>query len=788
MKIAIVGGGPGGLYFAALAKQLDPTREVTVWERNAADDTFGFGVVFSDETLEGITNADPVVFSSMEQDFARWSDIDVHYRDTVQTSGGHGFAAIERKRLLQILQRRCLDLGVDVRFRTEAPDVEQLADEYDLVIAADGVNSAIRRRFEDVFRPSLDVRECHYMWLATDRVLEAFTFVVEETEFGPVQVHAYPISATNSTFIVEINDRTWRRAGFTDATFPPGVSDMASVERCHELLRGFLGDAELLTNNSKWLRFTTVRNRTWRHGNIVLLGDSAHTAHFSIGSGTKLAMEDALALAAALEAAPGDLAVALEHYETERRPVVESTQRAAQASLEWFETIDHVVGQEPPQFAFNLLTRSRRVTYDNLRLRDPDYIGGLDHWFSTHAPGERGDRTPPLFQPFDLAGKLLRNRVVAAPIATYSAVDGIPGDAELLHLSGKALGGAGLVLAGMTAVTAHGRVTPACTGLYTDEQATAWRRITEAVHAHTGALIGVQLNHSGRKGSTAVPETGALGPALTANGWRAVAPTALPFGDLPVPHELTEGELHALVDDYVAAARRADGAGFDVLELQAGHGFLLSTFLSPLTNYRTGGYGGDLESRLRFPLAVVSAVRAVWPLHKPLIVRISAVDWAEGGTTIEDSVRIATALAERGVDAIDVSSGEVVAHERPEYGRSYQTPFAERIRADVGIPTIAVGGISTYDDANSIVLAGRADLAAIGRAHLHDPSWSLHAATDLGYSGPGAYWPPIHAGGQGKPPGAGRARPLLTLRAKEPELTRSRWTPVAAGTRDPRSV
>ncbi|MEU4673202.1 FAD-dependent monooxygenase [Amycolatopsis sp. NPDC023774] len=782
MRIAIVGGGPGGLYFAALAKQLDPSREVTVWERNAADDTFGFGVVFSNETLEGITNADPTVFSSMEREFARWSDIDVHYRGTTQTSSGHGFAAIARKRLLEILQRRCHDLGVDVRFRTEAPDVERLAADHDLVIAADGVNSAIRKRFEHVFRPSLDVRRCHYMWLATDRVLEAFTFLVEETEFGPVQVHAYPFSADRSTFIVEMNDHTWRRAGFTDGTFGPGVSDTASVERCRELLHGFLGDAELLTNNSKWLRFTTVRNKTWRHGNVVLLGDAAHTAHFSIGSGTKLAMEDALALAAALEATPGDLAAALEHYETERRPVVESTQRAAQASLEWFETIDHVVGQEPPQFAFNLLTRSRRVTYDNLRLRDPAYIRSVDRWFDAVTPGGREDGTPPLFQPLVLAGRHLRNRIVAAPIATYSAVDGVPGEAELLHLSGKALGGAGLVLTGMTAATAHGRVTPACPGLYTDEQATAWRRITNAVHAHTGALIGVQLSHSGPKGSTTVPDAAPLGPALAANGWRTVAPSALAHGDLPVPHELAEPELQVLIEDFAAAARRADEAGFDVLEPQAGHGFLLSTFLSPLTNRRTDGYGGSLENRLRFPLAVVSAVRAVWPHYKPLLVRLSAVDWAEGGTTIEDSVRIATALAELGADAIDVSSGEVVAHERPAYGRSYQTPFAERIRADVGVPTIAVGGISSCDDANSIVLAGRADLVGIGRAQLHDPSWALHAAAELGYSGPGAYWPPIQAGGEAKPPSGGRARPLLTLRANEPSPARSRWTPVPAGT------
>jgi anthraniloyl-CoA monooxygenase len=701
-RYAVIGGGPAGLYFAALAKSLDPSREITVWERNAADDTFGFGVVFSDETLDGIAAADPEIFAAMESEFARWSDIDIHYRGRVETSGGHGFAAISRMRLLQIMQRRCLDLGVDVRFQSVAPTAAELSPEYDLVVAADGVNSLTRASYAAVFQPSLDVRNCRYMWLGTDRVFEAFTFIVAETRYGPMQVHAYPYSRDRGTFIVEMTERIWQAADLTDECGPT---------RLTELLADHLGGHKLITNNSKWLRFTTVRNKTWRHDNIVLLGDAAHTAHFSIGSGTKLAMEDALALAANLQR-HNDVSEALRRYEADRRPVVESTQRAAQASLEWFETIEHAVGKAPEQFAFNLLTRSRRVTYDNLRQRDPEYVARLDRWF--------GDGSPPLFQPYQLGDVRLRNRIVSAPITVDAAVDGVPGDVEFAHLAGKALGGSGLVLTGRTAVSAAGRKTAGCTGLYTDEHVRAWRRITDFVHAHTGSLIGVQLSHASRE----------LG--------------------LPVEQE------------FRAAARRAVAAGFDVIELQAGHGNLLSVHLSPLTNP-----GLDRS----FPLRVLDNVLG----ELPVIVRISAVDWAPGGTTIEDAVETAAAFMAGGAVAIDVSSGEVVPNERPRYGRSYQTPFAERIRADLGVPTIAVGGISSHDDANSIVLAGRADLVAVGHAQLHDPSWPLHAAAALDYAGEGAFWPSMHAAGRRRPPSAGRARPQLSLRPDEVSPHR-RWS------------
>ncbi|QKW07244.1 FAD-dependent monooxygenase [Streptomyces sp. NA04227] len=796
MRIAVIGGGPAGLYFAALAQELDPARRITVWERNDPADTFGFGVVFSDETLGGIADADPRVFAALRAEFARWSDIDIHYRGTVRTCGGNGFAALSRRRLLGILQDRCRELGVDLRFRTAAPPADQLAREYDLVVAADGVHSATRAKYADVFQPRLDVRDCRYMWLAVDHPLEAFTFLVAETRYGPVQVHAYPYSAQRSTFIVELASATWRAAGFEALAaqeLGPGESDEGSVARCAELLAGHLGGRRLLTNNSRWLRFTTVRNRIWRHGNLVLLGDAAHTAHFSIGSGTKLAVEDALALAAALTAEPPDLPVdlptALARYEDARRPVVESTQRAAQASLEWFEQLGHEVGQEPEQFAFNLLTRSRRVTHGSLRTRDPAYADRLEQWFAERAAEGLTERhavppappAPPMFQPYRLGALHLPNRIVAAPVASYTASpQGLVGDVELAHLGQAAFGGAGLVLTGMTAVSPVGRVTPRCPGLWDDAQVTAWRRIARLVHEHSGAALGVQLNHSGRKGSTAIPEAGVLGAPLApeGGGWRTVGPSPEPWAaGHAVPHALTEAELALVEEEFKTATVRADAAGFDVVEVQAGHGFLLSSFLSPLTNHRGDVHGGDLAGRLRFPLRVLRAVRAAWPAHKPLLVRISAVDWAEGGTTVEDAVRIAAALREAGADAVEVSSGEVVPYERPAYGRTYQTPLAARVRAGAGVPVIAVGGYGSYDDVNTTLLAGRSDLVALGRAQLHDPAWTLHAAADLGHHGPGAAWPRHLLPGRTPPPTGGRERPALTLRpAPAPEI-HHRWRP-----------
>jgi anthraniloyl-CoA monooxygenase len=785
MRIAVVGGGPGGLYLSALVKQLDPSHEVTVWERNAPDDTFGFGVVFSDETLGGIEHADPVVYRAMERHFARWDDIDVHHRGTVTTSGGHGFAAMSRKELLGILQRRCADLGVPVHFRSEAPDVEQLRREHDLVVAADGARSAARTRYADVFRPTVETRRCKYMWLGTDLVFEAFEFYVEETPHGVMQIHGYPYDRTGSTFIVEMHDEVWRRA-FGDVAaldLPPGESDTKSIALVEELFAGLLGGHRVHANNSKWLNFGSLRNETWRHGNLVLLGDAAHTAHFSIGSGTKLAMEDALALAACLHEHPG-IDAALSAYEAERRPVVLSTQRAAQASLEWFEDIGRYVDQAPEQFAFNIITRSRRVTHDNLRLRDPEFVAGIDAWFARSQP-EPVEPRPPMFHPFRLGGLELRNRIVVSAMDMYSAHDdGLPTDFHLVHLGSKALGGAGLVMTEMVCVSPEGRITPGCTGMYTPEQEAAWARVVDFVHAASDARIGVQLGHSGRKGSTKLMWEGMDEP-LPAGGWPVVGPSAVPYSPAnAVPRELTEADLGRIREQFVASTRAAARAGFDVLELHCAHGYLLSSFLSPLANHRTDRYGGSLTDRLRFPLEVFDAVRAAWPAGRPMTVRISATDWCEGGTDVEDAVAIARAFAEHGADGIDVSTGQVVKAERPAFGRSYQTPYADRIRNEVGrehgVAVIAVGAISSWDDVNSILLAGRADLCALGRPHLYDPQWTLHAAAEQGYAGPGATWPaPFRAGS--RPPQTGRTdgpRPRLDLVRTGATGTRhARWRP-----------
>lgn len=799
VRVAVVGGGPGGLYFAALAKQLSPAWDITVWERNAADDTFGFGVVFSDETLDGIADADPAVHAAMSAEFARWSDIDVRYRDRVLTSGGHGFAALGRKRLLQILQERCAALGVDVRYRTPAPPVDELAASHDLVVASDGVRSAVREHYADVFRPELDERNCRYMWLGTDKAFEAFTFIVAEGDYGALQVHAYPYDATRSTFIVEVGEDAWHRAGFADMAelagrdAAPGTSDGASIARCAELLAGHLEGHRLIPNNSRWIRFTTVRNATWRHGNVVLLGDAAHTAHFSIGSGTKLAMEDSLALAACLnehDAIPDALA----RYEEERRPVVESTQRAAQASLEWFEDIGRYVGQPVEQFAFNLLTRSRRVTYENLRVRDAGFVASVNARMAagptasvtastvttTAATTTPAVTTPPMFRPYRLGGVSLPNRVVVPPLATYSAAHGLPGAFETAHLGALSLGGAGLVVAGMTAVSPDGRTTTRDPGLWNDEQAHAWRHLVDTVTAQSDAPLGIQLTHAGAKAARTVPEPDGSSVALRDLGWPTVAASATPWdAGSTTPRAADRAELDRIRDAFAAAARRADHAGFDVLELQYGHGHFISGFLSPLTNLRSDAYGGPLVNRLRYPLEVLAAVREVWPADKALVVRISASDWADGGTTREDAVEIARALAAGGADAIDVSTGEVVAYERPAYGRSYQTPLADFVRNATGIPVIAVGAVSTYDDVNSILLAGRADLCAVGRAHLYDPLWTLHAAADQGYDGPGARWPEAWRAGSRKPPGArsDRVPPRLRLLRDTDAAVRPRWTP-----------
>ncbi len=786
MRIAVIGGGPGGLYFSALMKQLDPTHDITVWERNAADDTFGFGVVFSDETLGGIENADPVIAQRMGEQFARWTDIDILFGGETHTIGGQGFAAMGRKELLQLLQERCLELGVSIRFSTLAPDVDELMGEYDLVLAADGINSQVRAKHAAHFGPDLDQRVSKYMWLGTDRVFEAFTFAVLHTPHGIMQLHGYPYSDQGSTFLIEMHEDVWRDAGF-DATenevFPPGVSDMRSVDK----IRGFFADVldghDVLTNNSKWLNFTTVRNQHWHHENLVILGDSAHTAHFSIGSGTKLAMEDALALAACLHE-HDSLEVALDAYEQERRPVVASTQRAAQASLEWFERIGQYADQDPLQFSFNLLTRSRRITLENLALRDPEFASRVLHGASFAG---REDDEPAMFRPHRIGGLELKNRIVVSPMDMYSSVEGVPGDFHLVHLGSKAQGGAGLVMTEMVCVSAEGRITPGCGGLYTDEQRDAWGRIVDFVHDQTTAKIGVQIGHSGRKGSTKRMWEGIDQP-LESGNWDVVAPSALPYAPVnQVPHPIDRATMDEVREQFVAATRRAAEAGFDLAELHAAHGYLISGFLSPVSNRRTDEYGGSLENRMRFPLEVFDAMRAVWPAERPLTVRLSATDWIDGGNTIDEAIEIARAFIAHGAAAIDVSSGQIAGEERPAFGRSYQTPFADAIRnkvaAEAGVSVIAVGAISSYDDVNSILLAGRADMVALGRTHLYDPQWTLHAAADQGYRGEGADWVAPFRAGSRKPPTArtDAVRPRLSL-VRDPGLADAgpehrRWTP-----------
>jgi anthraniloyl-CoA monooxygenase len=740
VKIAVVGGGPGGLYFSILMRRVMPDCSVTVFERNRATDAFGFGVVFSDETLTVFENADPESYWSIASQFARWTDIDIHHRGAMTRSGGHGFAALGRRELLGILQARALELAVDVRFSSEAPAVSDLA-WADVIVGADGAFSSVRSCLAADFVPALERRFCKYMWLGTDLVFDSFKFFIRETPDGVFQAHAYPYSDGMSTFIVETHEAVWRRAGLDRpgaADLGPGESDAHGVSFCSSLFADDLGGRSLVANNSKWINFVTVRNRRWFTDNVVLLGDAAHTAHFSIGSGTKLAMEDAAALAWAFRGCGDDVAGAFSAYEAERRPVVESTQRAAQASLEWFEGVPRYVDQERTQFAFNLLTRSRRVTYDNLRLRDPSFVREV-----------HGRPEPPMFMPFRLRALELANRVVVSAMDMYSAVDGVPSDFHLVHLGSRALGGAGLVVTEMLCVSAGGRITPGCAGMWCDEHVSAWERIVSFMHLHGGCAVGAQLGHSGRKGSTKLMWEGIDEPLASGN-WEVIGPSPIPYSPRnQVPREMTRADMDAVLAEFEWAARGALRAGFDLLELHCAHGYLLSSFLSPLANARTDAYGGSLAGRARFPLEVFDACRAVWPDDKPMSVRISATDWVSGGFDPDQAVGFASMLRDHGCDIVDVSSGQVSPLERPAFGRSYQTPFADRIRNEVGIPTIAVGAISSYDDVNTIVLAGRADLCALARPHIYDPHWTLHAAAEQEHP---VSWVPQYRAGSRKPP------------------------------------
>ena len=735
MRIASVGGGPGGLYAAILMKRADPTRDVVVYERNRPDDTFGFGVVFSDATLDNIQAADPATYDAITADFAHWDDIDVHFGGEVLRSTGHGFAGLSRQRLLTVLQGRAREVGVELHFETNVADVETL--DADLVIAADGVNSEIRTRYAQHFAPDIRLAPNRFVWLGTTRQFPAFTFYFRENDHGLWQVHAYNYEAGRSTFIVETTETAWRAAGMDTAT------EAETAAYCADLFAPELEGHPLLLNRSIWRQFPTIRCGRWSHRNMALLGDAVRTAHFSIGSGTKLAMEDAIALNQALGESP-DVATALDRYQALREPESDSLQRAAAVSFKWFEETErHVRSHDPRTFAFSLLTRSLRITHENLKLRDPAFVADIDRAFAERALAAAGadpmePPPPPMFTPLKLRDLVLPNRVVMSPMCQYCATDGTPDDWHLVHYGSRAVGGAGLVIAEMTDVSADARITPYCTGLYTDAHVAAWRRITDYVHTNAPGAIGVQLAHAGRKGSTKRMWEGIDQP-LEQGNWPIVAPSPLPyFPQSQVPHALTADELAGIRADFVAATRRADAAGFDLLELHFAHGYLLATFLSPLTNQRTDAYGGDPERRMRFPLEVFDACREAWPAGKPMSVRISGSDWIDGGATIEDAVALASALKAHGCDIVDVSSGMTTPESVPEYGRLYQTPFAERIRQDAGLPTMTVGNISSYADANSVLAAGRADLCVIARAHLFDPYWTRHAAFEQGLDLP---WP-----------------------------------------------
>ena len=764
MNVTCLGGGPGGLFFASLLKQADPRHDVTVLERNQPDDTFGFGVVFSDATEEALAKADPLITEAMGRHAHRWDDIEIHYRGETLVSTGHGFSGLSRRTLLTLLHERCRDAGVRLCFGHEVHDPERRRDA-DLVVAADGVHSVARERYRDVFMPHVDERPNRFVWLGTTRPFPAFTFYFKPDVYGLWRVHAYQYEPGASTFIVEATEATWRAAGLDRA------DEATTIHYCESLFADELQGHPLISNRSVWRRFPTVRNARWHHGNVVLLGDAAHTAHFSIGSGTKLAMEDAIALAWAFRDTD-DVQAATAAYEAERKPIVESTQRAAQGSLEWFEGIGRYMGQEPRIFAFNLLTRSRRITYTELQLRDPGFIASVDAVF---------DGRPPMFTPYRLRGLELANRVVVSPMDMYSAVDGTPGDFHLVHLGARGIGGAGLVMTEMICVSADGRITPGCGGLYRDDHTAAWRRIVDFVHANGQARIGCQLGHSGRKGSTKLMWEAEDEP-LDEGNWPLLAPSPLPYqpGINQVPREMTRADMDAVRDDFVAATRRAADAGFDLLEVHMAHGYLLSSFLSPLTNVRTDEYGGSLENRARFPLEVFAACRAVWPEERPMSVRISAHDWCDEGFTDDDAVALARLLRRAGCDIVDVSSGQVSPDQAPAYGRSFQTPFADRIRHEAGIPAIAVGAISSSDDVNTIVLSGRADLCALARPHLHDPHWTLHAAADQEYD---VEWIPQYRSGKRPPPtGKGdgiRRAPVRRFDAAPDDLDAppARWRP-----------
>jgi anthraniloyl-CoA monooxygenase len=729
MKISILGGGPAGLYFSILIKKTRPDYEIALYERNRADDTFGFGVVFSDQTLDIFRRYDPASHAAILANFAYWDDIEIHFKNETVRVGGNGFCGCSRQTLLRLLQERAKGLGVALHFEREIEDLAAFAGS-DLIVAADGINSRVRAQHADHFQPVTDLRPNKFVWLGSTRPFDAFTFFFRETEHGIFIAHCYQYEQGHSTWVIETDPKTWTRAGLDK------IDEAQSARFLEKVFAKELDGHGLITNRSLWRNFPMIRNARWVKDNIVLLGDAKATAHFSIGAGTKLAMEDAIALFEALQAHGDDVKAALSGFERDRREDVEKTQHAANVSLVWFEHLARFWNYDPIKFAFGLMTRSKSITYDNLAMRAPEFVQAVTRNFAREQEAAglpiRGPDAPPMFQPFRLREMALDNRVVLSPMCMYSAKDGMPDDWHLVHLGARALGGAGLIFTEMTNVSPEARITHGCAGIYTDAQEAAWKRVADFVHGHSRAKICMQLGHAGRKGATKLIWDGMDEP-LEKGGWPLIAASAVPYyPHSQIPRAMTRGDMDQVKDDFVRAARRAERAGFDMLELHCGHGYLLASFISPLTNRRDDEYGGSLENRLRYPLEIFAALRDAWPIDKPISVRISATDWKEGGLTGEESVEVARMFSQAGCDLIDVSTGQTVHDAEPVFGRMFQTPFSDKIRNEAGIATMAVGAITSADQINTILAAGRADLVAIGRGHLVDPSLTLRAAAWYG--------------------------------------------------------
>jgi len=746
MKILCLGGGPAGLYFAISMKLRDPSHQVTVMERNKANDTFGWGVVLSDDALGRMTKNDPVSTQSIRDHFAYWDDIAVVHDGVRTVSGGHGFAGIGRKQMLILLQARARELGVDLQFQTEFRSAEDYRKEYDLVVATDGINSLVRKEYEDVFKPDIDMRLCKFIWLGTKQKFDdAFTFIFEKTEHGWLWAHAYQFDADTATFIVECTQETWDAWGFEHMEKEETVATCEKIFASHLDGNALISNAAHLRGSAVWMNFPRVICDTWYHNNVVLMGDAAATGHFSIGSGSRLAFDSAIALAEYLHSEP-TMEQAFQRYQDERRIEVLRLQSAARNSLEWFEQVERYLDMPPTQFAYSLLTRSQRISHENLRLRDPDWLASAEDWFAEQAQGQKGRR--PMFQPFALRAMQLKNRIVLSPMAQYKAVDGCPTDWHFAHYAERAKGGAGLIYTEMSCVSDIGRITPGCPGLYAPEHEAAWKRLADFIHAETSAKLCIQIGHAGRKASTCVPwEGGGIDAPLPAGNWPLLAPSAIPYKPgSQTPKAMDQADLDAVKAQFVAAAKMATRIGADMIELHAAHGYLIGSFISPVTNQRTDAYGGSLENRMRWPLEVFAAMRAAWPADKPMSVRISAHDWIDGGVTPDEAVEIARAFQAAGADIIDVSSGQTDPAEKPVYGRMFQTPFSDRIRNEAGIATMTVGNISDWDQVNGILMAGRADLVCLARAHLADPYWTLHAAVAQGDTA--SEWPAPYKGGR----------------------------------------